>query len=1051
MLSELPPELVTAVREGRVVLLLGAGASYGSKDKMGKPIPLGRDLAAELIDTFLTPEYSSLDFRNAYDLSCSQRDVRTVQKFLNDRLDPFQPAAFHGLIPTFAWAGLLTTNYDLIIERAYRLAEGEAQQKLTPHTKDADGATSNLDTKSLLYVKLHGCITRHTEIDPPLVASTEQLIAFREGRKGQFDIFLEWSRNKTIIFVGYSFSDSNLRALLDEIVKEGDNRPRHYIVDPLMLSAFSDYWRDRRFITIKMGFQEFLEKLDGSITSGARNLTTLKIALSGATSFGKFITVSGQSESEDLVQYIRFGIDHVTPEFEPANSEDLKKFYRGFDLGWLPFKFELDIERRVSDAIISEHVITTVGGSSQKLIVLKGHAGAGKTVSLRRACWDAGRSYDKLCFFIPRDGTVKSSLFGEIFSLTNFPIFLFIDGAYIHKRRIVELLSLAKTYKRSLTIIVSENFNTWNTSCDDLESLVTAEYEMHPLSSKEIDNLIEKLEYNGSLGTLASIPRHKRREQFEVAYARQILVALLETTHGLPLVEIIANEYKSIIQPLARMIYLDICSLHRFGPPVRAGIISRIHNITFEEFQEKLFKPLEQIVQLRKDKRSGDYVFEARHPQIASALYEAILVDQNERFDNLARIVSKLNPSYSYDIEVLSQLIKADTIEKTISDPNKARQIYEIATEELGEIVVILHQRGIYEMRVASSVGELRKAGELLEKASTKEPRNKSLKHSLAELDLRRSRLSTDPLERHTWRRSAVERAAELTIGDTSPYPYHTILKAHIDDIEEALAEVEGNASDAATQQLGDSILRAEDTLKNGLQKFPDDQSLLSGEGQLASVLSNSNRAEGAFRKAFEANPRSNLIARRLVKILRAKGDLDACVSVLTNALATNPSSSELHYELARVLLTKSYDADQTNSETIAYHLRRSFSIGDKNYRAQFWYARQLCVMDRFQDAVTIFDRLGNMQMSYSQKQLPRGHIKDHDGNNVRFQGIITAFRRSFGFARSITPRMDLFVPIRELDTDGVASFVEGAQVTFEIAFNMKGPVALQVQQQGRD
>jgi hypothetical protein len=57
-----------------------------------------------------------------------------------DILNPFQPADFHLLIPTFAWAGIATTNYDLVVERAYQRAPSPLQ-KVVPNVKDGDGAT----------------------------------------------------------------------------------------------------------------------------------------------------------------------------------------------------------------------------------------------------------------------------------------------------------------------------------------------------------------------------------------------------------------------------------------------------------------------------------------------------------------------------------------------------------------------------------------------------------------------------------------------------------------------------------------------------------------------------------------------------------------------------------------------------------------------------------------------------------------------------------------------------------------------------------------------
>jgi hypothetical protein len=50
-MTDIPADLVAAVREGRVVLFLGAGALIGAKNDKGGPIPWARDLAKELIES----------------------------------------------------------------------------------------------------------------------------------------------------------------------------------------------------------------------------------------------------------------------------------------------------------------------------------------------------------------------------------------------------------------------------------------------------------------------------------------------------------------------------------------------------------------------------------------------------------------------------------------------------------------------------------------------------------------------------------------------------------------------------------------------------------------------------------------------------------------------------------------------------------------------------------------------------------------------------------------------------------------------------------------
>lgn len=202
--------IVDAIRERRAVLFLGAGASKGAKDKSGKEIPDGSQLALILSEKLLGREYKSDKFTKVYSLACSSKGVRDVQKEIYDQLHGFKPAPHHLLIPTFPWAGLLTTNYDLVVERAYEAALSPLQT-LRTFAADKDGVADTLEGRDVLYVKLHGCLTRHGDTEPPLVASTDQLIDSLEGRNGQFTTFLEWAKTKTIIFVGYA----RQRCLLD--------------------------------------------------------------------------------------------------------------------------------------------------------------------------------------------------------------------------------------------------------------------------------------------------------------------------------------------------------------------------------------------------------------------------------------------------------------------------------------------------------------------------------------------------------------------------------------------------------------------------------------------------------------------------------------------------------------------------------------------------------------------------------------------------------------------------------------------------------------------
>ncbi|MCS5794632.1 hypothetical protein LNP59_27605 [Klebsiella pneumoniae subsp. pneumoniae] len=96
---------------------------------------------------------------------------------------------------------------------------------------------------------------------------------------------------------------------------------------------------------------------------------------------------------------------------------------------------------------------------------------------------------------------------------------------------------------------------------------------------------------------------------------------LHEATEGKTFEEIIIDEYENIYPLEAKVAYLDVCSLHRFDIGVRAGLLSRIEGVNFNEFYKKLMAPLENIVNVNYDYRVGDYVYKSRHQHIANIVF----------------------------------------------------------------------------------------------------------------------------------------------------------------------------------------------------------------------------------------------------------------------------------------------------------------------------------------------------------------------------------------------------------------------------------------------
>jgi tetratricopeptide (TPR) repeat protein len=215
----------------------------------------------------------------------------------------------------------------------------------------------------------------------------------------------------------------------------------------------------------------------------------------------------------------------------------------------------------------------------------------------------------------------------------------------------------------------------------------------------------------------------------------------------------------------------------------------------------------------------------------------------------------------------------------------------------------------------------------------------------------------------------------------------------------------------------------------------------LAEEGELSRALSQADRAETSFGKAFVANPRSTLIAKRLARIKRSKGAHQSAQEVLQKCLEFNPAAQDLHYDFAMSILESAPDADQTEAASILYHLRRSFSPGDKNLQAQFWYARQLCITDKFEDARSLFKELEGARVPFKEKKVVRGILLRHDGAPRELVGTVTLLRDGYGFVRCDAMNISAFFSTTDGTSKGFEYLSVGGVVRFELGFTLRGPL----------
>lgn len=562
---------------------------------------------------------------------------------------------------------------------------------------------------------------------------------------------------------------------------------------------------------------------------------------------------------------------------------------------------------------------------------------------------------------------------------------------------------------------------------------ITSEYELKYLTSKEIDSLLGLLDTNRALEKLEPLNYEQRKARFADHAGRQLLVALHEATYGKPFEKIIVDEFNHLTPREAQAIYLSICVLNRLNVPVRAGVISRIHGISFVEFRQRLFAPLEHVVLAEYDPIIRDYCYRARHPHIADMVFTEILSTPEDRYDAYIKCLRALNVDYSSDRLAFRQMIRGRVVLELFPNYDMAKSIFAAAQEALGDDAHLMHQMAIYEMHRPN--GSLQESTRLLRQATDLAPDDRTIKHSMAENRLKLAETSRTALERDRYLEEATAISASLTATDrTEPYPYHTLAKIGLTKLKSAL---DANEAESVIEKLAKEI---EGVLFTAQQSFPGDSHLLEAESQLAAMMADSKRFLDSLKKAFAANPRSAFVALRLARAHQQQGELNEAKDVLQKALEANGNERAVHFAYAKLIS----EIGTATGEEIVYHLERSFTVGDSNYDAQIRYGRQLFVNGDVVGSKKLFERLKNISVPAEVRKRLLYPLPE------QFQGKIVKIESSYVFIVRDGVADWIYCHISNVGDDVWNQLTLGARVLFRLSFGVRGASAHSVEMIGR-
>jgi len=244
--------LFKKARSGKAVLFLGAGASVGAGLPGGKE--LARRVSREFGAGIDTDDFIEACTRLLDTPGINRADV---EDFLRTQLDG-HPSEVHNSLPLNRWRAIFTTNFDDLVETAYRNSASRTQRCEPVFSGNFSRRESDYMELVRLF-KLMGCVNGQSD-DSHMALSRSDYNRKLRHRGGLFQLVYDFAKDGTIIYAGYSFDDLIARDIIDEVMDEvgSDRLPWGWALLPHWDEDLKQLLSQRKILPLAMTVEQFM-------------------------------------------------------------------------------------------------------------------------------------------------------------------------------------------------------------------------------------------------------------------------------------------------------------------------------------------------------------------------------------------------------------------------------------------------------------------------------------------------------------------------------------------------------------------------------------------------------------------------------------------------------------------------------------------------------------------------------------------------------------------------------------------------------------------------
>jgi len=766
------------LKQGEIVLVLGAGAAYGSQSRDNKPLLDGNGLAAFLASE-MGEEWGNEPLAEVVSAFEHTAGTPTLHTLLQRKFRHAKPSNSLNSLMGYTWKRLYTFNIDdTLIE-----SSKTSVQRVTPYNGMDDKVEELGSLEDLQLVFLHGMVAK---LDKGVILSDQDYTESLQSRNhAWYSKAAEDYRAHCPVFIGSTLNEPILHMELNRAAREDSGRSGlAFLVTPDRLSIIrKQALLSKGIVHIEATVQEFSEWISAQV--GERLPPSAIVA--GKNHFE--IEAVGRFSTDDVAaaQFLqtidaRKIASTIARMPETALARKAERFLIGFPPDWVIAATEIPVKLEILSSLTTAMEAAVNGGDP--IFIVTGQAGSGKTTAAMQAALDINAKMSGTVELYELSTEVESvtKSLSVLKRMNDRKKIVFVPNLFAFGGRLKDDLHAAK--QANVMFVTTARSSEWG------EHLVRyfgnfPNFAFQRFGKNDYQPLVDRINKYVPAPRFRKLTPSQRIEKFSKSKS-QLLIALREATLSKNFEDIIIDEFENLPdQDVKDLFYIvGAATLARVG--IRKAVAAQAYlSKKRKRSFEQSFAALEGIV---SENSSGRLI--ARHE-----FYVRKVFDQRTSREQLfGALVSIIDTYLIYEMPVMRHVNRPDGAllryllsHRTLREQGQALRDREFGLSIYERYTVPLQLEGHYWLQYGlyeAGLGNTDEAASKLRKSFDAHPGNPFTSHALASLQLKQAqaRATYDSVTRSLVKDSVdiLERMASQTDYEFDHYPLVTLAKQHV-------------------------------------------------------------------------------------------------------------------------------------------------------------------------------------------------------------------------------------------------------------------------------